>query len=383
MSLAKRIIFISRKKFPIQKIQCYFALEYKEEYDIQIFSDYAGAENILLDPEYTLSLLVADFRNADLFQDIQILKNDEFFRFLSVLGIVTEINESTFSQLLQCGCEHYIDERYLQKYLIQYMQAILLRSNYITEISLQVSQLQEKAIHDFILHDLIKSYIPRTIWHKADEFAEEQKLVINSEETELVICFADICQFSTLSQYKKPKEVVDMLNVVFEVATRYIFYFCGDVDKFIGDAVLAIFNNVEQAIKAVYGIQKEIYELNYGKDLEEVVQFRMGIHTGRVIRGNVGGNRRYDNTLIGDAVNVASRLEGKSPNGGFVISQAVCDRLGLDIPEEYRDSAELKGRQNEETYYSMLDYLNQHPDVIPNLLGDIEIVQKMKGKKNI
>ncbi len=381
MDISRRIIFISGKKFPVDRIRQYFALEHQEEYDIQLIPNFAEAEILLFDPEYNLSLLVADFRNTSLFKDIQALKSDEVFRFVPVMGIIPEINPVSLSAIINCGCESYLEEKHLKTSLIEYMQLILFRANHLDKIALQVSQLQEKAIRDFILLDIIKNYIPRTIWHKAEDFAEKQRLELNSEETELVICFADICKFSTLSQYKPPKEIVEMLNVIFEIASRYIFYFLGDIDKFIGDAFLAIFNDLNLAIKAIYGIQREVHELNQIKSQngEEIVQFRIGMHIGKVIRGNVGGNDRYDNTLIGDTVNTASRLEGKAPEGGFVISEAIRERLNFEIPEKYRMSAELKGRKGTEVYYSMFDFLNDNPEIIPDFLEDIKAAKKMKG----
>ena len=383
MSMRKRILFTSKKRFPVERIQQYFALENQEDYDIRLLDDFVQLEEYLFDPDYSLSLLVADFRDTQLFKDIQELKSDEVFRYLPVLGIIPEANPVVLSALINCGCESYIEEAYIKTSLIEYIHLILRRSSHLDHISIQISQLQEKAIRDFILLDIIKNYIPRTIWNKAEDFAEKQRLELSSEETELVICFADICRFSTMSQYKQPHEVVELLNTVFEVATRYIFYFSGDVDKFIGDAFLAIFTDLPQALKAIYGIQKELQDLNRAKATagEQEVQFRIGMHVGKIIRGNVGGNNRYDNTLIGDTVNTASRLEGKAPVGGFVISEAVRRHFGWDIPEKYRMSAQLKGREGEEVYYLMFDFLSENPDVLPGLLEEIEIVRSLKGSR--
>ena len=383
MALRKQILFISKEELPVQRIQHYFSAEDGETYDIQLLGSFAEAENCLFEPDYTLSLLVADFRDTELFRDIHTLKADEYFRFLPILGIISRSNPVILSALINCGCESYVEEDHIETLLFEFIHMMLMRSNRLYEVSLQNSNLQEKAIRDFILLDIIKNYIPRTIWDKAEDFAEKQRLELNSEETELVICFADICRFSTLAQYKQPKEVVDVLNIVFEVATRYIFHFDGDIDKFIGDAFLAIFTDITSALKAIYGIQKELQELNRA-EIEsggEQVEFRIGMHVGKIIRGNVGGNDRYDNTLIGDTVNTASRLEGKAPNGGFVISDAVRERLDFAIPYRYRRTATLKGREGDEVYYSMFDFLSDNPGVIPNLLEDTETAKQLKGSR--
>ena len=377
----KRILCISKANISIQKIQQYISSQNGEQYDIHLLPTFADAENYLFEPDYTLSLLIADFRNVRLFKKIRDLKSDELFRYLPILGIVSESNPSVISSLINCGCESHLEADYVETFLSVFVHTILLRSNRFDDILLEKSSLQEKVIRDFILLDIIKNYIPRTIWQKAEDFAEKQRLELNSEEVELVICFADICGFSTLAQYKQPKEVVDVLNVVFEVATRYTFYFRGDIDKFMGDAFLAIFTDIPSALKAIYGIQKELDELNHTnvENGNERVEFRIGIHIGKIIRGNVGGNDRYDNTMIGDAVNIASRLEGKSPNGGFVISDAVRERLNLDIPPQYGRTVALKGREGAVIYYSMFDFLNENPGVLPDLLEEIDTAKKLKG----
>lgn len=170
-----------------------------------------------------------------------------------------------------------------------------------------------------------------------------------------------------------------MLNIVFEVVSRYIFSFGGDIDKFIGDAFLALFSDLKKAVTAMYGIQKELVDLNreqqeQGKD---VIRFRIGMHTGLIIRGNVGGNDRYDNTLIGDAVNTAARLESKAPHGGLVISESIRKQLDLEIPDEYRLHSELKGRKGEETYYSVFDYFDANPHLVP-YSEELESVRRAK-----
>ena len=368
----KRIIFISKKKFPIQRIQQYFVLEYMEEYDVQLCSKYSEAEKLLLDTEYIVILLIVDFRETSLFRDIQTLKEQERFYLLPILGIIPEITEVVLSALINCGCQSYLDEICLKTSLIEYIHMLLENSNRLETTYREISSLRAKSKRDTVLLEIVRNYIPQVIWRKAENFAETQQQKLNSEESELVICFADICQFSTLSQQKQPQQIMNILNIAFEVATRYIYHFSGDVDRFIGDTLLATFDDVKQAIKASYGIQKELNGINQGKDSTEIIEFRIGMHIGKVIRGNIGGNKRYDYALMGDTINRASRLESKSPSGGFVISEAMYERLGFTVPEEYRRSAELKGNQGTEIYYLMFDYLQNNPDAMPELHSELE-----------
>jgi len=87
------------------------------------------------------------------------------------------------------------------------------------------------------------------------------------------------------------------------------------------------------------------------------IRFRIGIHTGPVIRGNVGGNMRFDNTLIGDTVNMASRLEEIAEAGGILISEETMKAAGLSIPQEYQDCVQLRGRDVQDSVYNVYDYL--------------------------
>jgi class 3 adenylate cyclase len=87
------------------------------------------------------------------------------------------------------------------------------------------------------------------------------------------------------------------------------------------------------------------------------IQFRIGIHTGPVIRGNVGGNHRYDNTLIGDTVNMASRLESLAPAGGIIISEETRKKARLSIPQSSLRRERLRGRDVEDTIYEVFQHM--------------------------
>ena len=134
------------------------------------------------------------------------------------------------------------------------------------------------------------------------------------------------------------------------------------LDKFIGDATMAIFNApndqedyVYQAVLAGLDMQKKGSEL--GKELQKeygrTVNFGVGIHVGEAVVGNIGSSKRMDYTAIGDTVNTASRIEGKSASGELLISEEVYKILEGRIKAEFKEEMSLKGKEKPVPVYSV------------------------------
>ena len=105
--------------------------------------------------------------------------------------------------------------------------------------------------------------------------------------------------FTTISEKIQPEEVIQMLNGIFNIVTQVVYQNFGDIDKFIGDAFLAVFRHPEMALLSAVAIQTSLKLYNDIREIDDmpVALFRMGINFGKVIRGSVGGTIRYDNTL--------------------------------------------------------------------------------------
>ena len=150
-----------------------------------------------------------------------------------------------------------------------------------------------------------------------------------------------------------PEKVVDILNGYLELTTRCIFRHGGTLDKFVGDATMAVFNSpfdtedyIYKAILTAWDIvqggnkiEREFTE-RYGKN----VAFGVGVNCGPAVVGNIGCDFRMDYTAIGDTVNTAARLEANAPGGNVYISQAVRDALGDRITVEDVGEIPLKGK---------------------------------------
>lgn len=145
------------------------------------------------------------------------------------------------------------------------------------------------------------------------------KLVLGGEQRELSILFSDIRGFTTVSESLSPPELVTLLNEYLSPMTRIVLEEKGTLDKFIGDAVMALFNapldvpdHATRACTAAVRMLEELARLNAGFSERgmHTIDIGIGINTGNAVVGNMGADIRFDYTAIGDAVNLASRLEG-------------------------------------------------------------------------
>lgn len=159
------------------------------------------------------------------------------------------------------------------------------------------------------------------------------ELDLSTKRKELTILFVDIKGFSAISESVDVEYLQGFLNDFLERMTRAVFDHGGTIDKFLGDGLLAFFgdpvaleNHAVAAIKAAVQMQREMEELNQNwsgagiQQLAEGVEIRIGINTGMVVVGNIGSQRRMEYTVLGSAVNVASRLQEAAPPGRILIS---------------------------------------------------------------
>ena len=142
------------------------------------------------------------------------------------------------------------------------------------------------------------------------------------------ILFTDIIGFTPLSERMPPREINMILNQFFSRMTDIIFEYEGTLDKYIGDALMALFGapiekegDAERAIMAALKMRKELAELMASTEKEKRFNVRIGINTGRVVAGNMGSPKRMDYTVIGDPVNIASRLESIAEPNQILIGE--------------------------------------------------------------
>jgi adenylate cyclase len=172
---------------------------------------------------------------------------------------------------------------------------------------------------------------------------------VRAEEREVAVLFSDICGFTSMSSQMEPSEVVEILNGFFDVMCPIIKDEAGDIDKFIGDAIMAVFDDLPsadpaplRAVRAGLRMQNALKEWNAlaGND----VAVRIGINTGKVVRGDIGSKHvRRDFTVIGDVVNRAQRFEANAPRRGVLVGETTYQRIAERVVAERSDGLKLKG----------------------------------------
>jgi adenylate cyclase len=225
-------------------------------------------------------------------------------------------------------------------------------------------------------------YVPAEVVNRLIE--QPELLELGGEERELTLLFADLANFTTMSEKLEPRAVVKLLGKYFDSMSTVIYRHRGTVDKYIGDGIMAFWGaplpddrHAEHALQAAIDMQLRFDKLarQLKKEGGPDLSMRIGIHTGNVIVGNVGSRARFAYTAIGDAVNLASRLEGSNKDYGtsILLSEATVQQLKGRVQVRPVDSVMVKGRTDAVMLYTpcadgaladlssaALDAFNQH-----------------------
>ncbi|WP_438348040.1 CHASE2 domain-containing protein [Paenibacillus sp. FA6] len=190
----------------------------------------------------------------------------------------------------------------------------------------------------------------------------DEGLKLGGSRRELTILFVDIRGFTTLSEITEPEEIVEILNEYLDLTANCIFQYDGTLDKFIGDATMAIFNaplmledHPMKAVQAAWAMkegsvaveEKLIARFGFG------VKFGIGIHTGPAVFGNIGSKTRMDYTAIGDTVNTAARLESYAKPGQIIISEATYEAVQEKVTATSLGEIKVKGKEQGISIYAL------------------------------
>ena len=294
--------------------------------DAQSDSRFAAAES-LVRQRIRSSLCVPLWKSGDIIGVIQ----------LSSIDTRNQFTEDDLELLKSIGCQI---------------------SMVLEQVSLNNKIREEEKIRDW----LARFHSPQVVEALLEARSESDDGLMQASDRRATVLFADLVGFTTFSEALRPREVTLFLNNYFSMVTDIIFEHGGTLDKYIGDGFMAVFgaplekeDDAERAIRSALRIRRELErELETG-DGARRFHIRIGINTGHTVAGSIGSPRRLDYTVIGDAVNVASRLESIAEPDQILIGEETFRSVGRKFRVRDVGRRSLKGRSQDLQVYEVLD----------------------------
>ncbi len=186
--------------------------------------------------------------------------------------------------------------------------------------------------------------------------------LLEAKDVSVTILFADIVGFTRLSERLSPIDVNMLLNLYFSRMTDVIFEYEGTLDKYVGDRLMAVFgapvekdDDAERAVRAALKIRKELAAMMKNESPDKRFDIRLGMNTGHVVAGNVGSPKRMDYTVIGDSVNIASRLESSAEPNQILIGEETYRHVKGKFKTNKVGSKTFRGKSESIMVYEVLD----------------------------
>lgn len=220
----------------------------------------------------------------------------------------------------------------------------------------KISEALVKRFHLFVPQQFLNRVAPKGI---------ESIQVGNAVESEMTVLFCDIREFTSIAEHQPARETFKWLNVFFERINQVVMENHGFIDKYMGDAVMAVFDQPQQhardALNATLQICEAMAQFNQDRQkfgLESLVRIGVGLHSGTALVGVIGANQRMDTTVVGDVVNTASRLESltKFYQCPLIVSRTVLDKSPnlKDFQFRWLDCVTPHGKTTELDIYELL-----------------------------
>jgi class 3 adenylate cyclase len=192
---------------------------------------------------------------------------------------------------------------------------------------------------------------------------------------DISVLFSDIRNFTTLSEGLDPFQTVNILNKYFDEMNRFIAENNGEIDKLIGDCIMAIFDSPDNSVEAAIAMRRQLNIFNQANNLPMQLNNGIGINYGEVVLGNIGSISKMDYTVIGDIVNSASRLESLTKHYGvsIIISEALLLNLKKQYCIRFIDKVLAKGKTTPIRLYEVYDFEGKkYIDIKKQIAGDLQ-----------
>jgi signal transduction histidine kinase/response regulator RpfG family c-di-GMP phosphodiesterase len=273
---------------------------------------------------------------------IQAIRSEDSLKGTPVVLLTAKANEETRIEGVEQGADAYLSKPFNHRELLAEVRNLL---------ALKASERRIAKLNTYLTETVLQRFLPQSLVDKAAH--GELSLDLRPEPRLVTILFSDIVGFTQLSNTLRSRRVAELLNEYLTAMTHAIFDNGGTIDKFMGDAILAIFGapeeispneQVRRAIASARQMYKALQSLNQKWQENGIpqVQFRCGIHQGTAVVGMFGSIERSDYTAIGPSVNIAARIQEAADPGSILVSAAVADYLDDTAIQKY-SPLKLKG----------------------------------------
>ena len=230
------------------------------------------------------------------------------------------------------------------------------------------------------VEDMLRRVLDRDVANKL--LAEIEPVKVGGDRVEATVLFADIVGFTSLSETLSPEAVSDFLNEYFHYLDACARFYFGTVDKFIGDGVMVVFGALRpdpehryHAVACAVLMQRLIAQFNVQRAAQQqpFAQLRIGINSGEMLAGMIGSQQRMEYTVVGDAVNLASRLCNEATAGNIVIEETIYHQLAQDHTITVTEPRQIKvrGKNDAVTIYTVSAIDHSHPIVLEQMIDDM------------
>lgn len=315
-----------------------------QRHNYQISTARNGAEGFQLAQTLQPQLIVTDLMMPLVsgMEMIQMIRQDDQLKGIPIVLLTAKADEETRIDSAEQGADAYLSKPFNDRELLAEVRNLL---------SLKANERRVAELNTYLTESVLKRFLPASLVEKAAK--GELTLDLRPEPRLVTVLFSDIIGFTQLSNTLRSRRVAELLNEYLTEMTHAIFDHGGTVDKFMGDAILALFGapeelspneQVRRAIGAARQMYRSLKVLNERWAAQGIsqVQFRCGIHQGTAVVGMFGGVERADYTAIGPSVNIAARIQEAAEPNCILVSAAVADYLEDDAITKF-SPLELKG----------------------------------------
>lgn len=301
----------------------------------QVYTARNGAEGFQITQEFSPSLIITDLMMPLVtgLEMIRLIRNADKLKGIPIILLTAKVDEETRIEGTEYGADAYLAKPFNDRELLAEVRNLL---------ALKENERKVVQLNTYLTESVLKRFLPPVLVQKAA--MGDLTLDLRPEPRLITVLFSDIVGFTQLANTLRSRRVAELLNEYLEAMTRTVFDNGGTVDKFMGDAILALYGapeeltpneQVRRAINTARAMHRSLDKLNqrwqdqgiFDADGHAGVKFRCGIHQGTAVVGMFGSAERADYTAIGPSVNIASRLQAAAVPGTILVSAAVADYL--------------------------------------------------------